>query len=164
MNQAVREYVASVVERHLVLVKGARVLEIGAYDVNGTVRDLFESAGCAAYVGVDKRMGPGVGQVINAHEISEKLPCWLATEVVICCEMLEHDSDPFKTAEQIRLLSPKLLIVTARGRGYPPHDTPEDYWRFMSDGLRIWFERAGFPNAEIIDHVESMGVFGSAVR
>lgn len=38
------------------LVDALRVLEIGSYDVNGSVREIF--GGCSEYVGVDLREGP----------------------------------------------------------------------------------------------------------
>jgi 23S rRNA G2069 N7-methylase RlmK/C1962 C5-methylase RlmI len=43
------------------LVEGARVLEIGSYDVNGGIRHLFR--GASDYVGVDLDHGPGVDRV-----------------------------------------------------------------------------------------------------
>jgi len=46
-----RGFFAAVAEANRHLVAGAKVLEIGSYDVNGTVRALFSSAG--AYTGVD---------------------------------------------------------------------------------------------------------------
>ena len=70
------------------ITKGALVLEIGSYNVNGSVRDLF--AGCTEYVGVDRCAGPGVDVVCDMHEY---MPGRLF-DIVVCCEVLEHDPRP----------------------------------------------------------------------
>lgn len=168
MNQAVRDFVGMVVERQAGLIRGARVLEIGSYDVNGTVRDLFEEAGCASYLGIDKRPGPGVDRVMDAHDVE-----YIEDEfsIVVTTEMLEHCDDPLTLAEEISTAwsrrppkKKRLLIATTRGIGYGLHDEPEDYWRFTAHGLRLWFRKAGFEPVEVIDHVESKGVFGYGTR
>jgi len=51
-------FFSTVVDANKSLVAGAKVLEIGACDVNGSVRGLFQAA--ANYVGVDLQEGPGV--------------------------------------------------------------------------------------------------------
>jgi len=60
------------------------VLEVGSYDVNGTVREHFDAA---KYVGVDWRPGPLVDVVCLAHDMAfeEKF------NTVISASMLEHD-------------------------------------------------------------------------
>lgn len=64
----------------------ARVLEVGSYDVNGTIRPLF--AGARSYLGVDWRRGPGVDLVSLAHEIPLGVGPF---EVIASASMLEHD-------------------------------------------------------------------------
>ena len=65
---------------------GPKILEVGSYDVNGSVRPLFSRAG--SYVGVDFRPGPGVDLTMNAHCL--KFPD-RSFDLVISTEMLEHD-------------------------------------------------------------------------
>jgi SAM-dependent methyltransferase len=113
-------------------VNGKAVLEVGSMNVNGSVRGLF--AGAARYVGIDFREGPGVDQVMNAHELG-----FADSEfhVVVSTEMLEHD-DAFwlSMREMGRVLRPGgILIVTARGNGFIPHGYPHDYWRFMPQSI-----------------------------
>src|SRR5947209_4298942 len=112
-------------------------LEVGAYNVNGSVRDLFTGA----YLGVDMRPGPGVGKVASA----DSLP-FLDSEfgVVVSTEMLEHDPTFWLSIpEMARVLAPGgHLILTARGNGFPRHDYPGDYWRFTPDSFRLLFDLA----------------------
>ena len=59
------------------------VLEVGSFNVNGTVRQFFS---VGKYVGVDWRAGEGVDVVSFAHEMAlEEFDC------VISASMLEHD-------------------------------------------------------------------------
>jgi SAM-dependent methyltransferase len=67
------------------LIPGARILEVGSYDVNGTIRPWFKEA--REYVGVDWRPGPGVDVVSLAHEMQFPAPF----DFVCSASMLEHD-------------------------------------------------------------------------
>lgn len=60
------------------------VLEIGSYDVNGTVRAIFASDD---YVGVDLISGPTVDKVISGHEINFNRKF----DFVISFECFEHN-------------------------------------------------------------------------
>lgn len=159
MNDAVRQYVSTVVERHPQT--GKAVIELGSCDVNGNVRDLFSSA--ANYIGIDQREGPNVDHVCNAHDADT---LGQAVDTVLCLEMLEHDTDPLATmaAAFTVLVHGGLFICTTRGIGYGLHDEPEDYWRFTHHGLRLLMEQAGFQVVESINHPESKGVFGYGFR
>jgi len=110
-----------------------KTLDIGSFNVNGDVRDLFPD-----YIGMDSRTGPNVDVVANAHGIPFECQTF---DNVVCLEMLEHDQNPFMTISEIwRVL--KLggsVIVTVPGIGFPRHDYPSDYWRFTGDGFRVLF-------------------------
>lgn len=107
------------------------VLEVGSYNVNGSVRELF----IGEYVGVDILEGPGVDRVVDAHNLSEAFENE-QFDVVLCLEMLEHDSAPWVSCVELgKVLKPGgTLIVTARGNGFPEHNNP-DRWRFMKEGM-----------------------------
>lgn len=62
-----------------------RVIEVGSYDVNGSVRPLFPEAD--SYIGLDRRAGPGVDVVADALTYTPDGP----VDLVVCCEVLEHD-------------------------------------------------------------------------
>ncbi len=159
MNSSVRHYVKTVIERYPQA--GKRVLEIGSYDVNGNVRDLFADA--ASYLGIDKRPGPNVDVQIDIHT---KGGHWTKFDTVLCLEMLEHDTHPYDTLETAWSVLDYggRVIVTTRGIGYGLHDTPEDYWRFTEYGLRLLMDDAGFQDIEVSDHTESKGVFGCGMK
>jgi len=73
-------------------VKGRRVVEVGAYNYNGSVRGVYEAMGPASYLATDAQPGPGVDLVCAA----EILPYALGddtADVLISTEMLEHAED-----------------------------------------------------------------------
>jgi len=115
MHDAAYEYVKRITDA--IDFTGATVLEIGSYDVNGTVRPLFGSVD--EYIGIDKRDGPGVDLVTESFDGGESF------DVVVCCEVLEHTDDPqgiIATAWQA-LKPGGVLILTAAGPGRTPHNT-----------------------------------------
>lgn len=50
-------------------VLGKRVIEVGSYDVNGSLPYIAELLGPAAYIGVDVVKGPGVDIVCSAENL-----------------------------------------------------------------------------------------------
>lgn len=90
---------------------GAAVLELGSYNVNGSVRPLFVERGIASYHGIDRREGPGVDEMADAAEYGARNKF----DVVVTTEMLEHAPDPQACIQMAkRALKPGgLLIVTA---------------------------------------------------
>lgn len=99
-------------------VSGKRVLDIGSYDVNGSVRPFF--AASAEYVGIDSRDGPGVDVVSDARDYTSPKPF----DFVVSTEALEHADNPADIPEcAARCLAPGgLFILTAAGPDRPPHD------------------------------------------
>jgi SAM-dependent methyltransferase len=110
-------------------VAGKTVLEAGALDVNGSVRGHIESLRPASCTGTDMRAGPGVDVVCAAEDLPRR---FAGVDLVVCTEMLEHAADwRAAMAGMAGVLAPGgLLLLTARGPGFPPHGYPEDYWRF----------------------------------
>lgn len=117
-------------------VKDRRVLEVGAYDYNGTARPYIESLRPGRYLGTDAQPGPGVDLVCPA----EKLPVVLGegtADVVVSLEMLEH-ADAWWAAVTgiVQVLAPGgVLLLTTRGPGFPYHPHPGDFWRFTVDQM-----------------------------
>ena len=62
-----------------------KVLEIGSYIVNGTIRPYFEGS---QYIGVDLIPGPGVDIVEHAEKINFPKEIF---DVTISCECFEHN-------------------------------------------------------------------------
>lgn len=122
------------------------VLDVGGLNVNGSARGLFPKA---SYIAIDIEDGPGVDVVADAHDLAE-----LAAppfDLVLCLEMLEHDSAPWLTAAQIAAVGKPgaLVLVSARGNGFPLHNEPDCY-RFMEAGMRAVLEAGGL----IVDRID----------
>jgi SAM-dependent methyltransferase len=117
-------------------VKGGRVVEAGGLNVNGSAREAIEKMGPASYLSTDMRDGAGVDQVCDAGCLAEELGRG-AADVVISTEMLEHAGDwRAAVTGMTELLAPDgLLLLTARGPGFPLHGYPEDHWRFTVDTM-----------------------------
>lgn len=154
MHETVQEWVQGRV-RTLGLAD-KRTLELGSYDVNGTVRHFFGGE----YVGIDMREGPGVDIVAR----SDKIPfprCYF--DVVVTTEMLEHDPffwETFKEAK--RVLRPGgYFLLTTRGLGFELHEYPSDFWRFTEAAIEHLLEWQGF--TEIAVEADPVpGVFAQA--
>lgn len=103
------------------------VLEVGALDVNGSVRQMVEAAGPRSYLATDMRPGPGVDKVIDAANLPES-----SADLVISTEMLEHAQNwiPALVGMRNALRDGGVLVLTTRGPGFGLHEHPGDYWRF----------------------------------
>jgi len=125
------------------------VLDVGSRNVNGTPRSVFTDV--ERYVGVDMEAGPGVDMVMNAHDLDlqEKF------DLVVCCEMLEHDLAPMDTVDLMRnhLLDGGVMIITSPAQGFKIHGYPRDYWRFLPDT----YEDIFFEDMEILELTEVEG-------
>lgn len=96
-----------------------RVLEIGSWDTNGTIRNIFEDCD---YVGVDVSPGPGVDVVRLGNEVD--LPTE-SFDVVISCECFEHNPFWVETfINMIRMLKKGgLCLITCATTGRIEHGT-----------------------------------------
>lgn len=135
-----------------------KILEVGSYNVNGSVRELFDQTN---YTGIDIVPGPGVDLVV-AHWRHD---FWSGTvdtfDLVVSTEMLEHDRRPWRTLISMcdALKDGGLLLVTARGNGFGDHNPP-DRFRFMEQGFHDIIEDAGFEVLEVTADPQASGWFG----
>lgn len=113
------------------LVRGKTVLEVGALDVNGSVRSRVEAQGPASYTGVDICSGPGVDLVLDATDLVDQFG-HDSFDVVISTELLEHVHDWRAVITNMKsvLRAGGTLLVTTRSRGFHIHAYPADYWRY----------------------------------
>jgi SAM-dependent methyltransferase len=139
MHGSVLQWISTEVAR--VLPRGGSVLEVGALDVNGSVRPiLLEQMAPRAYVGIDVVTGPGVDRVVDVVDY----PGEGLFDVVISTEMLEHACN-YRSAlrAMVRLLREDgHLVLTARGPGYPRHHEP-DHWRFLPTDFQVFAKALG---------------------
>lgn len=118
------------------------VIEVGAFDVNGSLRPIIESFRPRNYVGVDLQMGPGVDQLCNVEDLIDKFGC-NSFDAVICTEVLEHVSDWKKAIHNLKqIIKPEgILLITTRSAGFGYHGYPFDFWRYeISDIKRISYD------------------------
>ena len=136
------QYCAAKYPRHFGAV---RVLEVGSYDVNGSVRQFFPNS--TEYVGVDWRPGPGVDHVAFAHKL--KLPGRFDT--VISASMLEHD--PFwilSLPRMARHMAEDGIMLLSWGAALnPPHEL-----HTAPDGLFHCL-----PAQPVLDALKSIGLY-----
>lgn len=136
------------IEEHAAGLSGC-VLEVGSRDLNGSPRSFFsDRMRFPSYTGIDLEDGPGVDDVRDCHHLGISGDIF---DIVIDAERLEHDTDFFASYREIfRVLKPGgHVITTARSwGGFHPHCLPNDYWRFLEDGLRRLLTVSGF---EVLD-------------
>jgi SAM-dependent methyltransferase len=120
------EFVGSVVDQFGL--SSLKTLEIGSYNVNGSVRPLFKGE----YTGIDRSSGPGVDLVMDAFDLSYFADA--AFDVVVSTSQLEHDPTFWLTLPEVaRVLRPGgYFILTTHTTGFPEHNRP-DYYRFLDD-------------------------------
>jgi SAM-dependent methyltransferase len=96
-----------------------KIVEIGSYDINGTVRNYFPD--CSRYVGIDLISGPGVDILASGHEFGISNDFDLA----ISCECFEHNPYWLETfLNMIRVVRPGgVVLFTCATLGRPEHGT-----------------------------------------
>jgi SAM-dependent methyltransferase len=112
-----------------------KVLEVGSFDVNGTLRDALPITR-----GVDMRPGPKVDEVVDASDL-------LAVfgpdsfDGVCSADALEHIEDWQSALSNIwgvlRTGGPLLITMAAPTKGV--HGYPHDYWRWPMDRWKRLF-------------------------
>jgi SAM-dependent methyltransferase len=135
MHESVLEYVSGAVARYGLAT--GRTLELGAADVNGSVRPYFSGE----YIGIDH--DPQAEGVTHMSSAALDFPD-ASFDNVVSTSMLEHDPAFWLTmAEVARVLKPGgHLILTTVSTGFGYHNPP-DYWRFEMDTIPILAEMAG---------------------
>ncbi len=121
----------------------ARILDIGALDVNGSLRDL-QPAG-ATYVGIDLEAGKGVDMVLSDPYVYPFPDGHF--DMIVSTSCFEHDPMFWLTfLEAARVLADGgVLYINAPSNG-SYHTHPWDNWRFYPDAshaLEMWGRRCG---------------------
>lgn len=140
------EHMQDVVNRHLGVKRPLSVIDIGAYDVNGSYRPLFDLPQ-VQYRGIDLEAGPGVDIVLNSpyrFPLASK-----SVDVIVSGQAFEHVEFFWLTwLEMDRVLKPGgMIFLIAPSRG-SEHRYPQDCWRFYPDGYRAL---AKYTNVELLE-------------
>lgn len=144
-------------------VEGKRVLEVGALDVNGTVRDLVTARRPSEYHGIDVVGGDGVDQVLDVVDMPDNDEHLLPWDVIVCVETMEHVADPVAALNAMtRVLAPGgTLVITTRSVGFAYHHPP-DRWRYTQATFEEAAGRLGLDTLLLCDDPEYPGVFWKA--
>lgn len=116
-------------------IAGKDVIEVGSYDVNGSLRCIIELMEPSQYLGVDIAEGPGVDEVCPAEKMADTYGKE-SFDVVISTCVLEHILD-WKTAisNMKQICKTKGLIIFIVPSTWPFHEHPYDYWRYNKEDV-----------------------------
>jgi predicted SAM-dependent methyltransferase len=111
--------------------KVLKVIDFGSYDVNGTLRPLFNNH---EYIGIDMSEGPNVDIVCENNSVP--LPD-NSCDVIVSSSNFEHDELFWLTfLEMCRLVrNDGYIYINAPSAG-PYHAHPVDCWRFYADSWK----------------------------
>jgi SAM-dependent methyltransferase len=121
-------------------VRGRNIVEIGACEVNGSLRPILESYAPASYVGVDIAEGVGVDIICDAERVLERLEKE-RFDIVISTEVIEHTRDWKRVISNIKnLCAPEgTILITTRSLGFHYHAYPYDFWRYETEDMKEIF-------------------------
>lgn len=124
-------YVFEFVKKHKDKLQG-KVLEIGSYNINGTVRDIVDIS-----LGVDLRNGPGVDLVCPVEDLKNHVADG-SFDAVVSTETLEHCRDwkAFVRNTWDAVKEGGWLVITMAHWNNGRHDYPSDYQRFSAEQIR----------------------------
>ena len=144
-------------------IKDKRVLEIGAYNVNGSLRSIIEKSNPQEYVGIDIIDGNGVDIVCSIEDAIEKFGKE-SFDLVISNELLEHVKDWRLAISNIKnLIRPGgVALITTRSFGFPYHGYPNDFWRYEVKDMKNIF--SDLEIIKIISDSQDPGVFVKAKK
>lgn len=141
---------------------GLIIIDFGAYDVNGCLRELFEPK--FKYIGVDQSAGPNVDVVCSNRKTPFENNY---ADRIISSSCFEHDECFWMTfLEMCRILKPGgIIYINAPSAGYY-HGYPGDCWRFYADSwlaLEKWARENGHDISILNTYVDPRGVWKDSV-
>lgn len=121
-------------------IKNKRVLEVGSFDVNGSVRDFIEFYKPKEYIGTDILKGKNVDLVLNVYDLYEHFGKD-RFDLIICTEVMEHVK--YWRSAILNMLGvlkkDGYLLITSPVPHFAYHGYPYDYWRYTPDDFKFIF-------------------------
>jgi ubiquinone/menaquinone biosynthesis C-methylase UbiE len=96
---------------------GVEVLEVGSLNINGTVRDFFNST---RYIGADVAEGRDVDVVCNGENLDYPDNSF---DVAVSAECFEHNPEWVATFRNMWRMSKKYVMMTCASEGRAEHGT-----------------------------------------
>jgi SAM-dependent methyltransferase len=120
-------------------IEGKRVIEVGSYDVNGSLRYIVELLEPAEYIGVDVVEGPGVDMICSADKLVQQFGRE-NFDMVICTCTLEHIKDWKGAISNIKnICRTNGIILIIVPSDWPYHEFPYDFWRYDREDIENIF-------------------------
>lgn len=131
------------------LTSSSRVLDVGSYDVCGTLKPIFNKQN---YIGVDMAEGPNVDIVCKNESLPFENNYF---DVIVSSSCFEHDEFFWLTFLEISRVTKVngFIYINAPSCG-PYHPHPIDNWRFYKDSWKC-LEKWANKNNHTIKLVES---------
>lgn len=126
-------------------VTGKSVIEVGSYNVNGSVRPIVEVLKPAIYLGVDIQPGPGVDYICDVNNLVAHFGV-NRFDLVISTELLEHVQNWRHAISNLKQITKPggLIFITTRSLGFPYHGYPHDFWRYELSDIQNIFSDFSF--------------------
>lgn len=138
------------------------VLDVGSYDVNGTYRPLIEVRGWH-YTGLDIREGPNVDIVASdpyRYPVNEA-----SYHVVMAGNMAHTVAEPWRWIHELaRVVKSGGLVAVVTSWNLGLNAYPDDYWRYMPDGLTHLFDLTGCLGDYDVRIANEHDIVGSAFK
>lgn len=124
-----------------------RVLDVGSYDVNGSLKPLVEARGWE-YLGLDVRPGANVDVVSEPYSYPFTDGSF---EVVMSACALHNIPAPWRLFPELaRVLKGGGVLIVHGVWSWGVNEHPADYFRVMPDGMQVLFDLcACFENERI---------------
>jgi len=142
--------------------KGAKILDVGSMDVNGTLKPIFNKPGWE-YVGVDIAKGKNVNVVLaDPYKYPFQDDHF---DAAVSSSCFEHDEMFWLTfKEVVRVVKSGGYFFLAAPFKDGIHRVPVDCWRFLPDGYKAlckWEPKATLIDSFIDDrpHRDCVGAF-----